>query len=187
MLTKKALNQKIDNLYATYSNISNFDELYQKIMESYNTSKALLNEQILQYDKKIIDNNAASRYSQKSETNMEIIFQDRIRRKAKIHTREEKDKDKPTSSQAEILFFGKIQKEHIINIYDYTLKENRSENKNVITMNELCNLLNSTPKIIGELLEKNKYLTRTYENNKPVSVPTELGLEIGITQQKRTS
>ena len=51
------------------------------------------------------DYNAASRYSMKSETNMNVMFQDRIRRKAKIHTRDGKDSYHPTSDQAEILFF----------------------------------------------------------------------------------
>lgn len=39
-------------------NITNFDELYNKILESYNNSKSLINEQLLQYDKKIIENTA---------------------------------------------------------------------------------------------------------------------------------
>ncbi len=58
MLTKKALLNKIEELHINYSHITNFDELYKKIMESYQDSKALINEQILQYDKKIVQNNA---------------------------------------------------------------------------------------------------------------------------------
>lgn len=37
-------------------NIVNFNELYDKILENYNNSKSLINEQLLQYDKKIIEN-----------------------------------------------------------------------------------------------------------------------------------
>ena len=58
MLTKKVLLKRIEDLHVIYGNITNFDELYKKIMESYQTSKSLINEQILQYDKKIIQNNA---------------------------------------------------------------------------------------------------------------------------------
>lgn len=58
ILTKKSLQKKIDDLHVLYGNITNFDELYKKIMESYQTSKALINEQILTYDKKIVQSNA---------------------------------------------------------------------------------------------------------------------------------
>ena len=58
MLTKRKLLRMIDELKINYSNITNFDELYKKIMDSYQDSRALINEQILQYDKKIIQNNA---------------------------------------------------------------------------------------------------------------------------------
>lgn len=58
MLTKRNLLKRIEDLHTSYSNITNFDELYKKIMESYQDSKSLISEQILQYDKKIIQNNA---------------------------------------------------------------------------------------------------------------------------------
>jgi cobaltochelatase CobS len=54
MLTKRLLLKKIEDLQKTYSNITNFDELYKKIMDSYQNSKSLINEQVLQYDKKIV-------------------------------------------------------------------------------------------------------------------------------------
>ena len=54
MLTKRFLLKKIEDLQNTYSNIINFDELYKKIMDSYQNSKSLINEQVLQYDKKIV-------------------------------------------------------------------------------------------------------------------------------------
>ena len=58
MITKKELLRRIENLHSTYENITNFDELYKKIMESYQDSKALINQQILEYDKKIVQNSA---------------------------------------------------------------------------------------------------------------------------------
>ncbi|HQC30367.1 MAG TPA: hypothetical protein PLP51_01370 [Acholeplasmataceae bacterium] len=58
MITKKELLRRIENLHSTYENITNFDELYNKIMESYQDSKALINQQILEYDKKIVQNSA---------------------------------------------------------------------------------------------------------------------------------
>ncbi|MDR2822648.1 MAG: AAA family ATPase [Acholeplasmatales bacterium] len=57
MISKKQLMDKIEALYTSYEHINNFDELYKKIMSSYQDSKMLINEQILQYDKKIIQNN----------------------------------------------------------------------------------------------------------------------------------
>lgn len=58
MITKKELLRRIENLHSIYENITNFDELYKKIMESYQDSKALINQQILEYDKKIVQNSA---------------------------------------------------------------------------------------------------------------------------------
>lgn len=52
------LQNDLDLLKVATQNITNFNELYDKILESYNNSKALINEQLLQYDKKIIENTA---------------------------------------------------------------------------------------------------------------------------------
>jgi hypothetical protein len=59
MLTKRLLLKKIEELQKTYANIINFDELYKKIMDSYQSSKSLINEQVLQYDKKIVQQQMA--------------------------------------------------------------------------------------------------------------------------------
>ena len=63
IVTRKALleqlgllNQEIENLKTAYSNITNFDKTYNIIMDSYKKSKELLNEQLMQYDKKILEN-----------------------------------------------------------------------------------------------------------------------------------
>jgi hypothetical protein len=42
MLTKRFLLKKIEDLQNTYSNIVNFDELYKKIMDSYQNSKSFV-------------------------------------------------------------------------------------------------------------------------------------------------
>jgi flagellar motor switch/type III secretory pathway protein FliN len=55
--SNKKIVARIDNLYKLYENLQNFDELYKKIMESYQSSKALIQEQVLNYDKKIIQQN----------------------------------------------------------------------------------------------------------------------------------
>lgn len=52
------LNHKFELLKTATQNITNFNELYDKVLESYNNSKSLINEQLLQYDKKIIENTA---------------------------------------------------------------------------------------------------------------------------------
>ncbi|MDR2822649.1 MAG: DUF4433 domain-containing protein [Acholeplasmatales bacterium] len=71
------------------------------------------------------DYNAASRFSKKSCSDMEIMFQDRLRRKAKIHTRDNLESYNPTSGQAEILYFGSIDPKYFLNIYDYTVKPDK--------------------------------------------------------------
>lgn len=52
------LKKSLESLRIATQNITNFNELYDKILDSYNNSKALINEQLLQYDKKIIENTA---------------------------------------------------------------------------------------------------------------------------------
>jgi SpoVK/Ycf46/Vps4 family AAA+-type ATPase len=59
MLTKRFLLKKIEDLQSSYNNITNFDELYKKIMDSYQTSKTLISEQVLEYDKKIFHQQTA--------------------------------------------------------------------------------------------------------------------------------
>lgn len=77
--------------------------------------KVLLDESV----KKIYcDYNAASRFTQRSETNMEIMFKNRMKRRAIIKTRKGKKKHEPTSYQSEILYCGKIDSKYIINTYD---------------------------------------------------------------------
>lgn len=48
--------KEFSNIKTATQNIVNFNELYNKILENYNNSKSLINEQLLQYDKKIIEN-----------------------------------------------------------------------------------------------------------------------------------
>lgn len=69
-------------------------------------------------EKVFCDYNAASRFSNKSTTNMEIMFKEKIKRRAKIKTRTKKEKNEPTSYQAEILYCGKIDSKYIMNHYD---------------------------------------------------------------------
>lgn len=76
--------------------------------------KILLNEEV---EKIFYDYNAASKFSQKS-SNMEIMFKDKIKRRAKIKTRLKKEKNEPTSYQAEILYCGRIEPKYIMNYYD---------------------------------------------------------------------
>lgn len=69
-------------------------------------------------EKMFCDYNAASRFTKKSSTNMEIMFKDKIKRRAKIKTRLKKKDYEPTSYQAEILYCGKIDPKYIMKYYD---------------------------------------------------------------------
>ena len=69
-------------------------------------------------EKLFCDYNAASKFTKRSSTNMEIMFKDKIKRRAKIKTRLNKKDNEPTSGQAEILYCGKIDPKYIIKHYD---------------------------------------------------------------------
>lgn len=69
-------------------------------------------------EKVFCDYNAASRFTKKSSTNMEIMFKNKIKRRAKIKTRLKKEKYEPTSYQSEILYCGRIDPKYIIKYYD---------------------------------------------------------------------
>ena len=65
------------------------------------------------------DYNAASRYAQKSEIDMSIMFKNEICKRHIVHNRINRKDHEPTSDQAEILFFGDIPYPYILNIIDY--------------------------------------------------------------------
>ena len=69
-------------------------------------------------DKVFCDYNAASKFSQRSSSNMEIMFKDKLKRRAKIKTRSNKKSYEPTSYQAEILYCGTIEPKYILKHYD---------------------------------------------------------------------
>ena len=54
----KQLVSEFDKLKNATENIANFDDVYNKIIVSYNNSRDLINEQMMQYDKKIMENSA---------------------------------------------------------------------------------------------------------------------------------
>ncbi len=89
-----------------------------------------------QFVKRIFcDYNAASRYAQKSDCDINIMFQDTIKKRHIIHNRISKNENEPTSDQAEILFFGQIPTEYIMNLentYSYSdLKTDESNNEEI--------------------------------------------------------
>ena len=51
----ETIQEQIKVLYDANQSILNFDELYKKLQDSFERSKALINEQLLQYDKKIVE------------------------------------------------------------------------------------------------------------------------------------
>ena len=61
----EAIKEQLDNVLIEFEklkeaakNIVNFDALYDKILDSYSNSKKLINDQLYQYDKKIIENSS---------------------------------------------------------------------------------------------------------------------------------
>lgn len=100
--------------------------LFNSFQEKFKTRKYV----VLEIDPKILydtnikklffDYNAAASTAECSRTNMEIMFKDELFIKSAdiIKTRDDKAKNEPTSCQAEILYFGKINPKYILNIYD---------------------------------------------------------------------
>lgn len=65
------------------------------------------------------DYNAASKYANKSEGDLNIMFKEEIRKHHISNNRDTKEDNIPTSDQAEILYFGVIPPKYILNIVDY--------------------------------------------------------------------
>ena len=134
------------------------------------------------------DYNAASRYSKTSEIDMNIMFQDRIRRKAKIHTREGKDVYHPTSAQAEILFFGKIPAKYILKIMNFDVKQIEKKKSKGKTIAAICREIgNINAQKMHQILVSNGYLESRNLNGKTIFAPTKKGESIGISIQSRKS
>ena len=132
------------------------------------------------------DYNAASRFSKKSESDMDIMFRDRIRRRGKIHTRDDKKASQPTSAQAEILFFSSIPKKYILNISDYSdnIEENTDDSKK--TISQICRELGLKNSVFAQdLLIERGYLSMDNIRGKIIKVPTAEGKKIGITRQTK--
>jgi hypothetical protein len=134
------------------------------------------------------DYNAASRFSKKSEFDMDIMFKDRLRRKGKIHTRDDKDSSQPTSAQAEILFFSNIPTKYIKKILDYddNLEENLDESKK--TISQICRELGLKNSVSAQdLLIEKGYLRVENFRGKLIKVPTIEGEKIGIKRETKKS
>jgi predicted transcriptional regulator len=173
------------------------------LFSEYSKRNPSINYKIVEIDPKILyevkendkeirkifsDYNAASRYSKTSEIDMNIMFQDRIRRKANTHTREGKDLYHPTSAQAEILFFGKIPAEYIINVKDFDLEQAKDNVEKGKTISSICKEIgNITAGQAHNLLVSKGYLKSRKKNSKTVYEPTKKGESIGITLQERKS
>jgi hypothetical protein len=130
------------------------------------------------------DYNAASRFSKKSEFDMEIIFKDRLRRKGKIHIRNDKKSSEPTSAQAEILFFSDIPPTYILGIYDYKKEKKESEESDRKSISQICReqgLKNSLS--TQELLLTLGYIKVEKVHGKTIKVPTTQGEKIGISRE----
>lgn len=193
------LDKHTDAICLSVSEPNNF------LFKEYSKRNPKIKYQIIEIDPKILydskndiskvrkifsDYNAASRYSKSSEVDFEILFQDRIRRKAKIHTRDGLESYHPTSAQAEILFFGAIPKEYILNIYDYHINEKTESEKKQLTktISEICREIGTinAGEMHKTLLEVG-YLEIKRIQGKEVYVPTEKGKQVGISLQARKS
>lgn len=136
------------------------------------------------------DYNAASKYSKTSEVDMEIMFQDRIRRKAKTHTRAEKESYQPTSSQAEILYFSDIPAKYILKIYEHDFMEEVIYTKKLKTktISEICREIGQiTAHEVHNKLIRLGYLLPQKNGKKISYIPTDKGINAGIELQTRKS
>lgn len=75
------------------------------------------------------DYNAASRYCQKSEIDMNIMFKNETKKRHIIHDRKNKEDYETTSDQAEILFVSEIPYKYVKKIYNYNHLNNDSDGK----------------------------------------------------------
>ena len=119
---------------------------------------------------------------------MDIMFKDRLRRKGKIHTRDDKDSSQPTSAQAEILFFSNIPTKYIKKILDYddNLEENLDESKK--TISQICRELGLKNSVSAQdLLIEKGYLRVENFRGKLIKVPTIEGEKIGIKRETKKS
>ena len=116
------MDNHIDGVCLSVTNVNEY--LFGSFQKRYRDSQYV----VLEIDPNILidpkirkiyyDYNAASPRSAKSETNMEIMFPETNVKKLIEHTRRDKKINEPTSGQAEILFFGKIDPKYIIKEYD---------------------------------------------------------------------
>ena len=98
--------------------------LFSRYKEKYPTTKFI----VIELDPRVLcenenktiyyDYNAASRFSSWS-TNIQVMFKDSVKILNRLHTREGKKSNETTCTQAEILFFGRIDPKYILGYYDY--------------------------------------------------------------------
>lgn len=110
-----------DHLIAEY--MKRFPEKKYKILEISPTVLYEHKKDDALVDRIYCDYNAASRYSQKSMIDMEIMYKNELRKRHIIYNREGKQDNLPTCDQAEILFLGDIPSKYIINTLDYRCQE----------------------------------------------------------------
>lgn len=90
-----------------------------KIIEINPDILTQLNQKNNQVKVLFFDYNAASKYASKSEDDFNIMFKKEIRKHFVSNNRDDKELNVPTSEQAEILYFGVIPSNFILNIVDY--------------------------------------------------------------------
>lgn len=98
--------------------------LFSRYKEKYPSTKFV----VIELDPRVLyenedktiyyDYNAASKFSSWS-TNIQVMFKDSVKILNRIHTRDGKKSYEPTCTQAEILFFGRIDPKYILGFYDY--------------------------------------------------------------------
>lgn len=99
------------------------------------------------------DYNAASKYAKKSFVDMSIMFKKEINKRHIAHNRDGKKDFEPTSDQAEILFFGKIDTKYITNLENIYKEFKSSNNQALSHLNQSVNSYGSKNNLESNNLE----------------------------------
>lgn len=175
-----ALQKQIEELEANLislkldtENITNFNDLYDKVLESYNNSKVLINEQLLNYDKKIMENTAIvderllsfqAKIDKMNDDTIADLRNELIKKSLEIKTNSSILEENVRSNVHEYLLNGKETIRNELDSQNLKLRETISE-----MMDENTKFLQDEAKknisLIRENIEKNEKLIKEHLDN----------------------
>ena len=175
-----ALQKQIEELEANLislkldtENITNFNDLYDKVLESYNNSKVLIYEQLLNYDKKIMENTAIvderllsfqAKIDKMNDDTIAELRNELIKKSLEIKTNSSILEENVRSNVHEYLLNGKETIRNELDSQNSKLRETINE-----MMDENTKFLQDEAKknisLIRENIEKNEKLIKEHLDN----------------------